>query len=47
MNDSSKLWDPKYAVVGVIAIALAILMLDTLPRFVISKIKGIAKPKEE
>lgn len=38
------LWDPKHAVVGVIAIALSIFVLDVLPHLIASRIDKLTHP---
>ncbi|MDQ4075064.1 MAG: hypothetical protein M3220_02320 [Chloroflexota bacterium] len=45
-SNQEKLWDPKYAAVGVLVIALAIAVLDILPNFILSKINRATAPEE-
>lgn len=40
-NQPQKLWDPKYAAVGVVTIALAVFILDFLPGIVMGRLRKV------
>ncbi len=44
MQSNNKLWDPKFAAVGLVIIALSVLILDFLPGIILGKVRGFFNP---
>lgn len=46
-EQADPLWDPKYAVLGVIAIAVGALLIDVLPVMIRRRLKKLGEPQQE
>lgn len=44
-SSPKKLWEPKYAALGLVSIALAVFLLDLLPRLIASQMEKRNQPQ--